>query len=65
MYEHIELSIEAVVAMPLRGRIGRTPGTRELVITGSPYIVVYQVTGDQVEVARIIHGAQDWPPREN
>jgi plasmid stabilization system protein ParE len=26
-----------------------------------PYIVVYQVKPDVVEIARIFHGAQDWP----
>jgi len=26
-----------------------------------PYIVVYQVTQQAVEISRIFHGAQDWP----
>jgi plasmid stabilization system protein ParE len=26
-----------------------------------PYIVVYQVRSDTVEISRVFHGAQDWP----
>jgi addiction module RelE/StbE family toxin len=46
---------------PNRGRTGKKPGTRELVVRPLPYIVVYQVSGDVVYVARILHGAQKWP----
>jgi addiction module RelE/StbE family toxin len=46
---------------PHRGRSGRIAGTRELVFSGLPYIVVYRIQGRTVEVVRIYHGAQDWP----
>ena len=36
-------------------------GTRELVISPLPYIVVYKVLGDIIFVVRILHGAQKWP----
>ena len=36
-------------------------GTRELVLTPLPYIVVYTVRGDVIFVVRILHGAQQWP----
>ena len=36
-------------------------GTREPVFPGLPYIVVYRVKDRVVEIARIYHGAQDWP----
>jgi len=48
-------------AFPMRGRPGKKAGTRELVIQSSPYIVVYQISGDVIYVARILHGAQKWP----
>jgi toxin ParE1/3/4 len=35
-------------------------GTRELVVSRTPFIVVYAV-GDAVELLRILHGAQQWP----
>jgi plasmid stabilization system protein ParE len=36
-------------------------GTRELVLTALPYLVVYVHTGDVIHIARILHGAQKWP----
>jgi addiction module RelE/StbE family toxin len=39
----------------------RLTGRRELVFSPLPYIVVYQVTEQAVEISRIYHGAQDWP----
>lgn len=46
---------------PRRGRRGRIEGSRELVFPGLPYIVVYRIQDQIVEVLRIYHGAQDWP----
>ena len=46
---------------PRRGRKGRIEGTRELVFPGLPYIVVYRIQDQNLEILRIYHGAQDWP----
>lgn len=46
---------------PRRGRCGRIEGTRKLVFPGLPYIAVYRVHAQFVEIARIYHGAKDWP----
>ena len=51
----------ALKRFPTRGRLGREPGTRELVFTPLPYVVVYRVNGEAVEISRVWHGAQDWP----
>jgi plasmid stabilization system protein ParE len=40
---------------------GKEEGTRELVLSPLPYIVVYAVHGDVIYVVRILHGAQEWP----
>jgi toxin ParE1/3/4 len=45
-------------SMPHRGRIGREEETRELVIADLPYIVVYRIKNDSVEVLHVYHGAQ-------
>lgn len=50
---------EALKAFPHRGRPGRINGRRELVF--APYIAVYQVKEQSVEISRVYHGAQDWP----
>lgn len=44
------------------GRRGRVKGTRELVIARTPYIAVYRLVGDRIQILRILHGAQQWPP---
>lgn len=44
---------------PYSGRLGRMSGRRELVF--APYIAIYQVKDEFVEISRIYHGAQDWP----
>ena len=47
---------------PNLGRASRRMARRrELTVAPLPYIVVYQVKPDAVEISRIFHGAQDWP----
>jgi toxin ParE1/3/4 len=47
---------------PHLGRASRRmDGRRELTFAPLPYIVVYQVTPNSIEISRILHGAQDWP----
>ena len=46
--------------MPNRGRMGRIPGTRELMVTGLPYIIVYEAGKEAVHILHIVHGARDW-----
>lgn len=45
------------------GRPGRVPGTRELVIAGTPYIVPYRVRAETVEILRVFHAARRWPKK--
>lgn len=43
------------------GRAGRVYGTRELIIPKTPYIAVYKVRQDIIEVLRVLHTAMKWP----
>ena len=52
---------EGLQTLPTRGRPGRVEGTRELVLPPLPFIIVYRVLAETVEIVRIIHGAQRWP----
>lgn len=45
---------------PTMGRAGRVAGTRELVLSGTPYIVAYRVRS-QCETVAVVHGARAWP----
>ena len=48
---------------PGAGRQGRLKNTRELVIDGIPFIVIYRevFSKDCIEILRILHDAQQWP----
>jgi toxin ParE1/3/4 len=46
---------------PLLGRIGRVENTRELVVPSTPFIVVYRISDDSVEILAVFHGARRWP----
>ena len=52
-------SILELKDFPYRGRVGREEGTRELLFLPLPYIAVYRVKGDDIEVLRIYHAAQE------
>jgi toxin ParE1/3/4 len=51
------------VVFPTIGRTGRLAGTRELVISRTPYIVPYRIRGDRIEIARVLHARQRRPDR--
>jgi plasmid stabilization system protein ParE len=58
--------LEAVAMLadqPALGRPGRLPGTRELVVVKTRYIVPYRVKGDAVEILRVFHTARRLPQR--
>jgi toxin ParE1/3/4 len=61
---HILYCVECLLAEnPKLGAPGRVPGTRELVIPKTPYIVPYRVRGSRIEIARVYHSARRWPDR--
>jgi len=31
------------------------------VIAGLPYVAIYRLKGEVIEIARVLHGAQRWP----
>ena len=51
-------SIQALKQWPHSGRVGREEGTRELLFQPLPYVAVYRVKEQSIEVLRIYHGAQ-------
>ena len=61
MQAAIRAKVGALARTPLMGRAGRIETTRELVVTGTSYVVAYRVTPAGVQVLAVAHGARDWP----
>lgn len=59
--DEIEHQIDLLVEHPKLGRPGRVKGTRELVISRTPFIALYRIVGDEIQVLNFLHGAQQWP----
>jgi toxin ParE1/3/4 len=53
--------VQSLRRFPNRGRPGRKANTRELVLTALPYLAIYRVRDDAIEILRILHGARVWP----
>lgn len=59
----IQAAVDRLSNFPSMGRPGRVPGTRELVVSGTPYIIPYRVRGGEVQILRVFYGARKWPRR--
>ena len=57
--ERVQAAVGQLTQYPGMGRIGRVAGTRELIVGGTPWIIVYRVRADAVEIIRVLHGAQN------
>ena len=57
--ERLYAAAESLSRFTMRGRPGRQQGTRELVVTRLPYIVVYTIRADAVWIIRVIHAARE------
>ncbi len=63
IHDDIRNQTATLAIYPEIGRAGRVRGTRELVVSGTPYVVAYRFMGDRVTVLRVLHGARLWPRR--
>ena len=63
MSHTIREKILQLADFPAIGRPGRVEGTRELVITGTPYIAAYRVDSriNAVVILAVLHAARRWP----
>ena len=54
-------SVQQLTAFPMSGRAGRVPGTRELVVANTPFLVAYTIDKTRIVILAVYHGAQRWP----
>jgi toxin ParE1/3/4 len=54
----VRACIDHLARFPRMGRPGKRPGTRELILADVPYLAIYRLRADRVEVLRIRHQRQ-------
>lgn len=58
--DRIKRAVERLATYPSFGRPGRRPGTRELVVPGVPFIVIYRISDVEVQILRVFHTSRNW-----
>lgn len=61
--QRILQAVATLAEHPEIGRPGRVPGTRELVVARTRYLIPYRVRGDAVQVLRVFHTSRRSPAR--
>jgi len=61
MAERVREAVEYLVEYPNIGRQGRVLGTRELIVSGTPFIVVYRTHESSIQILRVLHHSRKWP----
>lgn len=59
--QRVRSAVARLAAFPRQGRPGRDQDTRELVVTGTPYLVVHHLSPDAARILRVLHGPQRRP----
>jgi toxin ParE1/3/4 len=62
LVERIREAVEDLASQPSLGRQGRVPGTRELIVPGTPFIIPYRLKEETIEILDVFHAARLWPP---
>lgn len=59
--EEIEKQIHQLMTFPELGKSGRVQTTREITLNRTPFVLVYRIIGDEIQLLRLLHSAQQWP----
>lgn len=62
--QRVHLATRQLRTAPNSGRPGLRAGTRECVVLKTPYIVIYRVRSDAIEILHVFHERQDWTHAE-
>lgn len=58
--EEIETQTESLALNPKIGREGRVAGTLELVIARTPFLAVYRIVSNRIQITNLLHQSQEW-----
>ena len=58
--DEFEATAEHAAEKPRTYKLGRMPGTHEIVVRPN-YIMIYCIQGNDVEILRVLHARQQWP----
>lgn len=58
--EKILHSVDILTDHPLLGKAGRIHKTRELVVSGTPYTIIYLAEPNTVTILRVFHQSRSW-----
>ena len=59
--DRIRRTARRLLAMPRSGPPGTLPHTRQIVVTGTPYLMPYRILPNTIVILRVLHGRQNWP----
>lgn len=51
----------SLCAFPMLGHVGRRAGTRELVVTRYPYLIVYRLSPKKAHILAVVHQSRKHP----
>lgn len=52
---------ESLISQPQKGRPGRVLDTRESLVPHLPYIIVYRIKKEQIEILRVLQTSRRYP----
>jgi toxin ParE1/3/4 len=61
--ERVLKAVSRLANQPALGRPGRVPGTRELIVPKTRYVLPYRVRNESVEILRVFHASRRLPKR--
>ena len=61
--ERVVGAVAMLADQPGLGRPGRVPGTRELIVKKTRYLVPYRVRGETLEILRVFHTSRRLPEK--
>ena len=59
--KRIHDAARSLIFQPLLGRKGQRPGTRELVVSNTPFTIIYRAYKTVIRIGRILHQARRYP----